>query len=162
MPQKRSVSWFLLLDVTQSGRCCICKPPSAVLCSSPVNYYWVWYQNVLFRWKTTTGEMLWLLVQRMMMWKIHLLAVFFPHTPMSGHLDDHAFLLLPWRNFWHFIYSPFRHLFAALQHIYPTFFLRCEKITFQHLWHFIKQNYFLLSCVLCFFQTYREPLDPEH
>lgn len=79
-------------------------------------------------------------------------AVFFFNAPMSGHLDDHAFSLLPWRNPWHFIYSSFSSFF----------FLRCEKITSQHLWHFTKQNYFLLFCVLHFCPTPRETLDPEN
>lgn len=71
--------------------------------------------------------------------------------PCQGTLMTSAFSLLPLRNSWHFIYSSFQHVCAVLQHIYSTFFLRCEKITFQHLWHFIKQNCFLSLYGLHFF-----------
>lgn len=93
-------------------------------------------------------------------------------TPMGGGpIPQHAHVRTPWRTCFFTVVLEeilallilyFRPFCAPLQHITSSFLFRCEKITSWHLWHFIKQNCFLLLCLLCFSQTSWEPLDPEH
>lgn len=159
MHQKVSVSRCLLEDVTQGGSCCFRLIPDGL-----TRYLLGWFQNLVIKVKKHNRRNV---VNSCaenddVEYAPLRFAVFVPNTPMSGHLDDHAFSLLPWRNSWHLIYSSFRPFCAPLQLTSSSLFLRCEKKTSRRLLHFMKQNCFLLLCVLHFSQTSRKPLDPEH